>query len=448
MGTSTTFEALRINNAEQLKESVNEALSSNIYFTFGRVLPWATPYNDFTVPKPANSSISTTYEVWNHMVGGKRINGSDIAHVIPRYSWTYGETYTGYSHLSTNLFDDNVKFYIINRNNDVYKCLSNNYGKISTVEPTSINPTVDTITSDGYVWKYMYTLSDNEIIRFCTDDYITVKTLKTNDGSTQWAVQSAAIDGGISHIEITNPGHYYTNSQNITLTVTGDGSGFSGVALMSNATNTINTVIVTNPGFGYTYANVTIGGGGTRPTKSNVANARAIISPPGGHGSNPLYELGGKNLMFNIKLRYDEDGTFPPTNDFRQVAIIKDPKDLSANTLSTPAFLQAKVLTLFGSGDYLDDEIVYQGPSLVRSTFSGEVMHWDYVNNRIYLVNTKGTPTGAKLQGTVLFSSRQVIDIENGLCTPYSGQILYVDNMTPVSRAPDQIEDFKILVKF
>ena len=196
------------------------------------------------------------------------------------------------------------------------------------------------------------------------------------------------------------------------------------------------------------FRSVKIVGGGTRPSVANIANARAIISPPGGHGSDPLYELGGKNLMFNIRLKYSEDGVFPETNDFRQVSIIKDPKNPTANVISKSAFLQALGLSLFGSGDYVNDEIVYQGPSLANATFSGEVLHWDYVNSKIYLINTKGNPTGDNLQGTAQFSSRQVIDIFPGEGERYTGKILYTDNLKPISRSPDQIEDFKILVKF
>jgi hypothetical protein len=447
MTTSTTFTALRINNAEQLKESVNEPQATKLYFTFGRILDWNTPYND-EEPQPANSSISTIYEVWNQMIGGKAINGNDIAYVIPRYNWKSGKNYRAYDNLDSTLFDANTEFYVVNSNYDVYKCIANNYGSISTVEPTSINPSIETITSDGYIWKYMYTISDNDITRFVTDDYITVKTLIENDGSSQWSVQEASIDGAINYIYVTNPGRYYTNSQNIVVTITGDGSGATAYAVMSNVTNTVNNIIVTNPGSGYTYANVTIVGGGTRPSVANIANARAIISPPGGHGSDPLYELGGKNLMFNIRLKYSEDGVFPETNDFRQISIIKDPVDLNANVISKSAFLQSYMLRLFGSGDYLEDEIVYQGPSLANSTFSGEVLKWDYQNSKIYLINTKGNPTGDNLQGTAQFSSRQVIDIFPGEAKKYSGKILYVDNLKPILRSSDQIEDFKILVKF
>lgn len=447
MSTSTTFNALRINNAEQLKESVTESQNTKLYFTFGKITSWQPPYND-EVPQPANSSISTIPEVWRNMIGGKLINGSDIAHVIPRYNWTANTVYRAYDNLAPDLYDANVKFYIVNSNYNVYKCIANNYGSNSTVEPTSVNPSVETITSDGYIWKYMYTISDNDLMRFTTDDYIPVKTISSDDGSTQWSVQEAAIDGAINYIYVTNPGAYYTNSQNIVVTITGDGSGAAAFAVMSNVTNTVNNIIVTNPGYGYTYANVTINGGGTIASTANIANARAIISPIGGHGSDPLYELGGKNLMFNIRLRYSEDGVFPETNDFRQISILKDPLDTTSNTMVKPAFLQAQVLTLFGSGDYNNDEIVYQGKDLANSTFSGEVLHWDYVNSKIYLINTKGTPSSDNLQGTEFFSSRQVIDIVSGECTKYSGKLLYTDNIKPISRSPDQIEDFKILVKF
>jgi hypothetical protein len=441
--TSATFIDLRVNNAEQFKESVFEPTpNTKIYLTFGRVDAWA---NDAS-PNVANTSIATVYEVWNNMIGGKRIVGSDISHVIPRINWTSNTIYTAYNHMDPNLFDANTQFYVMNSDYSVYKCISNNTGRVSTVEPTSVNPSVVSSTSDGYVWKYMYTLTDNEKLRFTTDNYIPVKTLSIEDSSLQWQVQNSAISGAINAIYLSNQGQNYNNVSNITISITGDGSSATAVPTLNTQSNVISSIIVTDSGSGYTWATVSIT---DRGSGVNAA-ASAIISPPGGHGSDPLYELGGKNIMLDVRIKYDEDGVLPVTNDFRQISIIKDPYTFAtSNVASVSAFNQALIITVEGTGNYTQDEIVYQGSSLAESNFNARVVSWDSTTNKLTLINTKGTPTASQpLIGTSSFTVRVVSSVTDKTLKPYSGKILYVDNIKPVTRSSDQIEEYKILVKF
>lgn len=443
MTTSTAFIDLRINNAEQLKESVSEPSPNTVlYLVYGKTNAWA---NDSS-PNVANSSMSTYYEVWHNMIGGKRLFGGDLYHVIPRYDWVSGNTYTAYDHMSSSLFDGNTQFYAVNSDYSVYKCLANNKGQPSTVEPTSVNPEIASTTSDGYIWKYMYTISDSEQIRYTTDNYIPVKTLSINDGSLQWQVQDSAVDGSIETIFVTNGGSNYTDANTITVSISGDGSGATAIATRNTTTNNVESVILTDSGTGYTYASVTI----TSSANGTGAQARAIISPPGGHGKNPLYELGGKNIMINTRLRYDEEGTIVAENDFRQISILKDPYLFnSANVARLSTVNQTQVLTMAGVGDYINDEFVYQGTSLATSTYSGRVAKWDSATNSLYLLNIRGTPTTSQaLTGANSFTNRVLSGLENQDLKKHTGQILYVDNIVPVTRSMDQIEDFKLVVKF
>jgi len=203
---------------------------------------------------------------------------------------------------------------------------------------------------------------------------------------------------------------------------------------------------VTDPGSGYTYAtaSVTDAGAGTGAT------LRPIISPPGGHGSDPLYELGGKNVRINVKIKYDEGGTLPATNDIRQIAIIKDPLEYgSSNVFSSTVFLQAHTIIVQGTGDYDQDETVYQGASLLLSSYYGKVVSWDSGNNKLLLINTKGTPVASRaLTGGTSFTSRNISSIDYGDLHDNSGKVLYVNNIEPITRASDQIESYQIIVKW
>jgi hypothetical protein len=348
--------------------------------------------------------------------------------------------------MNSSLFDSNTKFYVMNSGYSVYKCIANNNGAPSTSEPTSVNPEIITETGDGYKWKYMYTINDAEKLRFVTDAYIPVKTLTVDDGSLQWKVQSNAIFGSIDSIVITNSGNNYVNVSNVSIVIAGDGSSATAQATVNTTTNTISSIIITERGTGYTYATVSIidAGIGTN------AAARAIISPFGGHGSNPLYELGGKNILINSRLRYDEESVLPATNDYRQIALLKDPYLYQSTIVaSNIASLQARTAICDGVGNYIEDEFVFQGISLAASSFSGRVVSWNPTTSKLLLINTKGTPTLSQaILGATSFTTRILTGYQNGIFEKYSGRLLYVDNIEPIIRSSDQIENFQILLKF
>jgi hypothetical protein len=434
---------LEISNAIQFRESVSEPANTKIYLTFGKVEPWP---ND-AAPPQANSSVTTLYQVWDNMIGGKLITGNDIHHVIRRINWTANTVYDQYDHCTCSLilFSANVDFYVVTDEWNVYKCISNNYDSRSTVKPTSVSTTSTSSTADGYVWKFMYNISPSERIKFTTSDYIPVKKLSSNDNSLQWQVQENATEGAINHIQVTNSGlNYFVNSA-ISISITGDGTGANAFARVNTVSNTIANVVIDSVGSEYTYATVTI----TANTGSN-ASLRAIISPPNGHGSDALRELGGANLMLNPRLRGTETGILSVANEYRQIALIEDPTFFNqSNVASNTVFSQLTTLTVNGSSvEYDEDEIVYQGISISASTFSGRIAEWDSSNSIMRLTNVSGTPTTDLLIGANTGAARFVDSVTNPTLKRYSGNLLYIDNIKPIQRAVDQTEDFKIILKF
>lgn len=439
--SSATFIKFRVNNAEQFKESVSEPTpNTNLYLAYGKVNAWA---NDSS-PSSANSSVGTEYEIWSNMIAGKKILGNDISHVIPRFNWTANARYIAYDHRNTNLYDGNTQFYVLTSDYNVYKCLANNNGANSVVEPSAINPLAPTETSDGYIWKYMYTVSDSDLLRFTTTNYMPVKTLPANDGSLQWSVQDNATEGAIYSVLVSNTGSGYTNTSNIIVTITGDGSSAEATATINATSQTVTSIVLSDYGQGYTQATVTItGGGGTG------AQGIAIIGPSSGHGNNPIYELGSSALMLNPVFRNTEGGLLPVTNDIRQISLIKDPLRRDGQNVSTNlVILQAQTITTTGSGDYQEDEIVYQGGSVSSATFTGRVVSWDSANGIAIVINTVGTPTTQSLIGATSTTNRFVSDVKQNELKPYTGQVLYVNNIKPIVRSSDQAEDYRIVLKF
>ena len=92
------------------------------------------------------------------------------------------------------------------------------------------------------MWKFMYSLGASEVIKFVTNDFIPVKTIgakaavdgsvggygvaASDDGSAQWDVENASVDGQIYHYVVTSGGSGYTLSSgtSVNLKVRGDGT--------------------------------------------------------------------------------------------------------------------------------------------------------------------------------------------------------------------------------
>ena len=444
--TSSFSHNFRVYNAERFIDSINttDGDAQSLYLTVGKSTVWS----DENSPPDANTSINAFNEVWRYMIGAKKISGNDVRLAIRRNDWQSGTVYSTYLNTtdSSLWFTDSNKFYVMTDEYNVYKCLSNNGGSPSTVKPTSTLTTGAVETADRYIWKYMYTLTSEERLRFMTDSHIPIRKLTEDNGSIQWQVQDNAIEGSIEAVIVLSGGSGYSNANSITVTISGDGTGLSAIPRINTSSNVLSSILVTNPGSGYSYANVVITDAGT----GLGATAIAPIPPSGGHGSDPLRELGASFVIINPRIRGSENGKITVDNEFRQISIIKSPlKRGSSNLASNTVYSQTTTLTLdTGASLYEEDERVYQGPTITSATFTGTVVSWDASNNIIQLIDVSGTPQSDVLSGVTSRASRLVQSITEYDLKPRSGELLYIKNIVPIQRAEDQTEDIKIVIEF
>lgn len=95
-------------------------------------------------------------------------------------------------------------------------------------------------------------------------------------------------------------------------------------AIVSGETgNSITKVEVFNPGSGYRSANVVVLPDPVVGVTSN-ASLRAIISPPGGHGSDVVEELGAGYVGLSTKF-VENESPLSAENDYRTIGLIKEP---------------------------------------------------------------------------------------------------------------------------
>lgn len=407
------------------------------YIILGRQLPW----NDGVEipPDPPSINDSDLNECFRHGIYAKQIKYENSAMVVKRNDWISGTIYDAYPTI------ENQNFYVVNSDLQVFKCLYNNNSSASTDEPrlslssTSLDEPY-LLTSDGYKWKYLYTISTQQKKRFMDENWIPVYNNNF--------VVDAAVPGGIDIVKITNSGNNYFNgaTQSI-ITVDGDGTG---AVLKANVVSgQIQDIVIQERGINYTEASLTFrdvtGGSGTS------AAAEVVISPVLGHGSDPIYELIASNVMLNIDFDGDENGFFPTNNDYREAFVVMNPQEYGTTNLATNDHyeLYTKIKTSPGLGDFNVDEQIFQGDSFEQSTFSADVISFNEITNMLYVNNVRGTlQLNQAIKGVTTGAIRIATAVTDPTMKLYSGKVLYISDKTRVSRNNNQTDIIRLILNF
>ena len=478
----------RIHNQEQFVESFTESAANVYYMGIGRSQAWTTSTRgdsrtqyEGTDASPLTpvDSVSQEFHTFDDLLAAKRVTSSDVSVVIPRRNWATGTVYDYYRHDyghyvtgstssvvtadsgATALYD--ATFYVLNSNNSVYKCLDNNGGATSTVEPTTVLTPIQT-TGDGYKWKFMYTLSAAQQTNFLSTDFMAVATDST--------VAAANTAGAIDIVKIKTAGSGGTDGTHTGIAIKGDGSG--GTVSVTVSSGVVTAVTVTAGGTGYTFGyirNADIVSAGA--TSLTGAELDVIIGPKGGHGENALTELGGYFVMLNTNFEAGEtanSGDFTTANDFRRVALMRDIESGSSAATATTLRGTKAILVTSPSGNFTVDEEINQA----TTGAVGKVVEWDSSNNILYYIQTRFNDEGIDSNGNLTaFSGTNTITGQSSsvTATPSSstttvdsivftsgynsgeidedtGDVLYIENRSPITRASDQTENVKLIIEF
>jgi hypothetical protein len=455
--------------------------------------------------------------LYDEIIAAKRITDAFARTVIRRYNWDlvanpkydmwkpdYSATPGGGGQIGkqTATGQDSIadaKFYVMNSNYEVFKCLyngenpSNATGQNATEEPLTSGANYDAATGlytettgAGYIWKHMYTIPTDDVLKFLSSDFMPI-VLSTQPSRV--AVEGLAVAGALDVVLIEDGGNNLPASQTLYTSVKGDGTG-GVIEFATDGSGTITSASVAVRGSGYTYANVLLGNGNlfsdqaltsAVATPSAATGAIEVVMPPqGGHGSDHETELNGKRVMTNIRLTYAEgSGDFPVDNDFRRIGIIKDPFNWGTTTFATGDTLSGlrAVKVTGATADFIPDERISQ--TVTGGTAYGTVVSWTldsgsttagvlkYIQTndshtdqgvvRAFESNAGNAISGVQsaasgnvdtgyantLLGSTFTSGLAAPEIENN-----SGDVIYIENRRLITRAPDQIEDIKLVIEF
>jgi len=233
-------------------------------------------------------------------------------YTIPQATWDKfaSNTYipiVSHANAVSNAINGSIDAYVVSNSGNNY----NEYVSGSVVSSTNTT-----------VFKIVSTASGNNDFYNNCMIYFTggvgngeFKQITDYDGSTKTVTVNNALSSapdGTSTFEITP-----------LVRIRGDGSNAEARAIINTSTNTISNVEILQRGSGYTFADVTIEANNME--SANLASARAIIGPYGGHASNPKEELNARYIIISTDFANNEASQIQTDNDFRTVGLLKDP---------------------------------------------------------------------------------------------------------------------------
>ena len=390
---------------------------------------------------------------------------TDWSFVVPRNNWSTGTIYSAYSDVVAG--HGSTPYYVITENNAVYICLRQGKDTLtgaanqSSSEPTGVDTTPQ-VYSDGYVWKFLYTIGTADASKFLSANYMPVQFIDSTDSSSlavyieQQGIQNAADSGQLAGISLLNAGSGYVSQP--TVTITGNGTGGSANAvIVGGAVSHIEIddsgSILNGIGSGYDYAAVTITGGS--PTTG--ATARAQLGPRDGFGRDPRVDLRSRAIMVNVKPDGTEGGEFIVDNFFRQIGLIKNPYLSDSGSDGPLATIAAgNTLRQIKLGSVSSAFTVGSTVTGASSTAKGIIDKYDSDGgvNYIWFHQTDSTGYG------VFTTSENVTDVDGGagvvdgttaivspVIDPFSGDLLYIDNRAKIERDAASSEDLKIIIE-
>lgn len=457
--SATITDNLKKHVAELLLNKVLDATDSDHYYIgIGK----GDQYDSSDTVPTAYNTISEERIARANLQSVKKLNTLGASYVIPRYNWTSGTIYSAYDDTVVGIPTNS--FYVLTESLEVYVCIKQAKNSLGVATPSIVQPNYVTHnagnilttfrTSDGYTWKYLYTVTNTRSTAYLSANYIPIQHVDDSSGAytgydrDQALVKEAAISGQILGIAITSGGAGYTSAPSVVI----KGNGSSAAATATIAGGTVVKIEMNNEsaalGSGYDFASIEFTGG----SPSIGASARAIIGPTKGLGYDVRDTLKANSIMLTSKPAGAEGGDFLVDQDFRQITLLKniENKDGSGKfTADTGKALRSIRLTSTPDTNYFTPDTLITGSS--ATAYIDEV-----IGNDIFYHQNASSGFGTFSNGetiTVPGSSAVVLNaIDSGgrgaEVDAFSGDILYIENRAAIVRSSAQTEDIKIVLAF
>jgi hypothetical protein len=132
MTTSLITSNLIYRAVKNFQDTISSGESESYVF-YGRPMAWDVP----GTPNTITNSQAQINKTWSNILAMKKIYNNDVSLVFANNVWTTG---TVYDYYTDNQDLNDLDYFVVTQDNHVFKCIDNNYGAASTVEPAPEDP--------------------------------------------------------------------------------------------------------------------------------------------------------------------------------------------------------------------------------------------------------------------------------------------------------------------
>lgn len=364
----------------------------------------------------------------------------------------------------------------------------------STTEPNITANTIVTAISGKTITASasITALTTNNIVTF--GNFLSTNPLRAQQLS-QLNSAAASEVGGIERIVITDGGTSFgADGGDIAakIKIVGDGTNGAitsatedGQASIQVTNGTITRIIPTTSGQDYSLAEIVLRTD-LAPTGATGLKAYPVIAPAGGHGVDPVVELGGFYVGLNTQISGIDDIDIANNQDFRQISIVKNPTVLgviettavakargsSRGTLRGTKFLTVaadatsvaglnEIINLLTSGADVFIESQNQNATSLKipgayvvnavNDSSGKFIYYVQDSNTGYESFTTTDVLNYQSEAALTDSTNSITLTASNGSTEYnkgSGEVLFLENRAAIQRSSTQIEDVKLILEF
>jgi hypothetical protein len=342
-----------------------------------------TPWTSDSNPDQPNDTVASRGALFPNMLAIKKVSPSDVILVIPSFPWASGTVYSQY--VSTGAEVGGIYY--------------------DQFEPTlSIEPFYVINTSNN-VYKCLGNNSGGPST-----------VMPTSTGTTPVTLVDGYIWKFMFQVSTENAQKFLSNADSTS-------SGYIPIYTLQNNDGSLQWAVQAT-------ASPTDGSG-----------------LPGGHGSDPVNELGAMYAMVDVDFNYDESGKITISNAYREFGLLLNPLTYGSvipfTALVGVGTTNIPISSVSGSFN-VDDLVTGQ-----TSGATGFVVDYNTLPGIIRLTQVVGT----FMVGETIMDNTSSATAISGTpvhpdFSPNTGLVLSEENMSPLTRALAQIEDIKIVIPF
>lgn len=232
----------------------------------------------------------------------------------------------------------------------------------------------------------------------------------------------------------------------------------------TDSNGTLTEINYVEKGDGYKYASAKIALppslAATYPNPESVVRLRVIVSPRGGHGSDPISELYMSRLAVISNFFSDSGSEIPDNGTYTKVGLIKNPQfrdGIYTDTIDNRMRVVIDGTPIATIGQYLveeqADQTVYAKIHEITQENGSYVFYLVDYTGDYNATFTEGATV--KVKDSVLADAFENVTINSnsgsvtpGNYVPFTGDLLHFVDFSPIERQPDRKEKIKFVFDF